>query len=163
DISRVASQVAHGALMGARGNSGVILSQIFRGFSTGVGDRVSVDCREMAHAFAEATTVAYKGVTKPTEGPILTVARAASYAALRQVGAQALEMPEEGWGFCTEFLIEAPAKPFEQVREELTAMGDSCVIVGDDTLVRVHIHTLDPGRLIAHATGYGALQKLKVE
>ncbi|MFN2464530.1 MAG: DAK2 domain-containing protein, partial [Candidatus Dormibacteria bacterium] len=53
--------------------------------------------------------------------------------------------------------------PFSAVREELTPMGNSAVIVGDDALVRVHIHTLDPGALIAHATGYGTLQKLKVE
>ncbi|MDQ6747173.1 MAG: DAK2 domain-containing protein, partial [Candidatus Dormibacteraeota bacterium] len=73
------------------------------------------------------------------------------------------ESPEEGWGFCTEFLIEKPHKPFDAVREALTPMGNSAVIVGDDQLVRVHIHTLDPGALIAHATGYGMLQKLKVE
>ena len=62
-----------------------------------------------------------------------------------KVGAHALETPDEGWGFCTEFLIEAPTKPFEELRDELTPLGNSAVIVGDDTLVRVHIHTLDPG------------------
>ncbi|MHB8508753.1 MAG: DAK2 domain-containing protein [Candidatus Dormibacteria bacterium] len=245
DISRVAQQVAHGALMGARGNSGVILSQVLRGFAQGVKDFVSVDTRQMAHAFEEATTVAYKGVTKPTEGTILTVARAISTEALKRAeetddiaqlihhvvgaaqravdetpsqlavlreagvvdaggyglmvilegflktmrpagvitetdrpamaeptpmaapvlsGAHALEAPEEGWGFCTEFLIAAPTKPFEAVRSELTPMGNSAVIVGDDDLVRVHIHTFDPGALIAHAaSSYGTLQKLKVE
>jgi uncharacterized protein len=242
DLSQVAGTVAHGALMGARGNSGVILSQVLRGFSQGVGDKASVDCKELAHAFAEATTVAYKGVSKPTEGTILTVARKVSEAALvkaeetediaeliqsavsaaqravddtpsqlavlreagvvdaggyglmvilegflktvrgqeipttsraaraaaaerepARVGPHALESPEEGWGFCTEFLIEGPSKPFEEVRMELTPMGNSAVIVGDDSLIRVHIHTLDPGGLIAHATTYGQLQKLKVE
>ena len=241
DLSQVAGTVAHGALMGARGNSGVILSQILRGFSQGVGENASVDCKELAHAFDEATAVAYKGVTKPTEGTILTVARKVSEAALAKaeetediaeliqtavsaaqravdetpsqlavlreagvvdaggyglmvilegflktvkgqeipttvpkdevvvqlqpakVGAHALETPEEGWGFCTEFLIEAPRKSFEEVRSELVEMGNSAVIVGDDQLVRVHIHTLDPGSLIAHATSYGSLQKLKVE
>ncbi|GAC1333620.1 MAG: DAK2 domain-containing protein [Candidatus Dormibacteria bacterium] len=244
DLSLVTSRVAHGALMGARGNSGVILSQVLRGFSQGVGDSTTVDCAQLAHAFKEATSVAYRGVTKPTEGTILTVARKVSEAAaaraetivdvaellqvvvsaaqravdetpsqlavLREagvvdaggyglmvilegflkvvkgqeipgmvaalgagkdsaaaqpakVGAHALDIPEEGWGFCTEFLIDSPRKPFAAVREELTPMGNSAVIVGDDALVRVHIHTLDPGALIAHATGYGTLQKLKVE
>jgi len=242
DLSQVAGTVAHGALMGARGNSGVILSQVLRGFSQGVGENASVDCKGLAHAFAEATAVAYKGVTKPTEGTILTVARKVSEAAaakaeetediaeliqsgvsaaqravddtpsqlavLREagvvdaggyglmvilegflktvkgqeipttskaarapaperqpakVGAHALETPEEGWGFCTEFLIGGPSKPFVEVRRELTPMGNSAVIVGDDSLIRVHIHTLDPGGLIAHATAYGTLQKLKVE
>lgn len=242
DLSQVAGTVAHGALMGARGNSGVILSQVLRGFSQGVGENASVDCKGLAHAFAEATAVAYKGVTKPTEGTILTVARKVSeataakaketediaeliqsgvsaaqravddtpsqLAVLREagvvdaggyglmvilegflktvkgqeipttskaarapaperqpakVGAHALETPEEGWGFCTEFLIGGPSKPFVEVRRELTPMGNSAVIVGDDSLIRVHIHTLDPGGLIAHATAYGTLQKLKVE
>ena len=242
DLSQVAATVAHGALMGARGNSGVILSQVLRGFSQGVGENASVDCKELAHAFAEATAVAYKGVTKPTEGTILTVARKVSEAALAKaeetediaeliqsvvsaaqravddtpsqlavlreagvvdaggyglmvilegflktvkgqeipttskaarapaperqpakVGAHALETPEEGWGFCTEFLIQEPSKPFDEVRRELTPMGNSAAIVGDDALIRVHIHTLDPGGLIAQATAYGTLQKLKVE
>ena len=240
DLSRVAQMVAHGALMGARGNSGVILSQVLRGFAQGVADRVSVDCHQLAQAFTEATSVAYRGVTKPTEGTILTVARAASTAAVkaaeetedvgevmqrvvvaaqravdetpsqlavlreagvvdaggyglmvildgflrtfkgqettgpraavavpadlpRKVGAHALELPEEGWGFCTEFLIDAPVVAFDEVRNALTGMGESAVIVGDDTLVRVHIHTHDPGALIAHATQYGPLLKLKVE
>ncbi|MFN2464879.1 MAG: DAK2 domain-containing protein [Candidatus Dormibacteria bacterium] len=240
DLSVVTGRVAHGALMGARGNSGVILSQVLRGFSQGIGDATSVDTRQLARGFEEATAVAYRGVTKPTEGTILTVARKVSEAAVARaadtddvaelvqavvnaaqravdetpsqlavlreagvvdaggyglmvilegflktvkgqeipgaaapgvaaapadtrVGAYALETPEEGWGFCTEFLIEAPAKPFTVVRDELTPMGNSAVIVGDDEIVRVHIHTLDPGALIASATAYGMLQKLKVE
>jgi DAK2 domain fusion protein YloV len=245
NLGDVTGKVAHGALMGARGNSGVILSQVLRGFSQGVVGKASVDCKELAQAFEEATRVAYKGVTKPTEGTILTVARAVSEAAVAKaaetediteliqtvvsaaqravdetpsqlavlreagvvdaggyglmvilegflrtvkggdakvmserrpsgaataakvtpakVGAHALETPDEGWGFCTEFLIEAPTKPFEELRDELTPLGNSAVIVGDDTLVRVHIHTLDPGSLITHATTYGTLQKLKVE
>ena len=247
DLSLVTSRVAHGALMGARGNSGVILSQVLRGFSQGVGDATSVDSEQLAKGFEEATSVAYRGVTKPTEGTILTVARKVSEAArarasstsdiaemmeivvnaaqravdetpsqlavLREAGvvdaggyglmiilegflktvkgqripgsvpvaagaaapgdsaapsaprtgAYALEAPEEGWGFCTEFLIDSPKKTFEQVRAELTPLGNSAVIVGDDQLVRVHIHTLDPGSLIARATAYGTLQKLKVE
>src|SRR2546428_4687022 len=83
-VESVMAAAAHGALMGARGNSGVILSQILRGFAQGVGDSVSVDSKQLARAFEEATTVAYKGVTKPTEGTILTVARAVSTAAKRK-------------------------------------------------------------------------------
>ena len=247
DLSLVSSRVAHGALMGARGNSGVILSQVLRGFSQGIGDATSVDSEQLAKGFEEATSVAYRGVTKPTEGTILTVARKVSEAArakasstsdiaemmeivvnaaqravdetpsqlavLREagvvdaggyglmiilegflktvkgqripgsvpaaagaaaatgvaapaaprIGAYALETPDEGWGFCTEFMIDSPKKTFETVRDELTPLGNSAVIVGDDKLVRVHIHTLDPGSLIARATAYGTLQKLKVE
>jgi uncharacterized protein len=247
DLSLVSSRVAHGALMGARGNSGVILSQVLRGFSQGIGDATSVDSEQLAKGFEEATSVAYRGVTKPTEGTILTVARKVSEAArarasstsdiaemmeivvnaaqravdetpsqlavLREagvvdaggyglmiilegflktvkgqripgsvpaaagaaaatgvaapaaprIGAYALETPDEGWGFCTEFMIDSPKETFETVRDELTPLGNSAVIVGDDKLVRVHIHTLDPGSLIARATAYGTLQKLKVE
>lgn len=243
DLSLVAGRVAHGALMGARGNSGVILSQILRGLSQGIGDATSVDTRQLARGFAEATSVAYRGVTKPTEGTILTVARRVSEAAVAKakdtddiaeliqvvvsasqravdetpsqlavlreagvvdaggyglmvilegflktvkgqeipgsvpamggtaatareaprVGAYAIDTPEEGWGFCTEFLIADPTEPFSAVREELNLLGTSAVIVGDDSLVRVHIHTLDPGTLIARAAAYGTLQKLKVE
>ena len=82
NLGDVTGKVAHGALMGARGNSGVILSQVLRGFSQGVMGKASVDCKELAQAFEEATRVAYKGVTKPTEGTILTVARAVSEAAV---------------------------------------------------------------------------------
>ena len=82
DLSKVARRAAHGALMGARGNSGVILSQIFRGFAVGVGTRASVDAAQLAAAFREGSTVAYRAVIKPTEGTMLTVAREASAAAV---------------------------------------------------------------------------------
>jgi dihydroxyacetone kinase-like predicted kinase len=83
-LSTVARQAAHGALMGARGNSGVILSQVFRGFAAGVGSRDAVDARGLAEAFAQAAAVAYRGHPKPIEGTMLTVARAAAEAAGRR-------------------------------------------------------------------------------
>src|SRR5256884_9800915 len=78
DLSRMAKQASHGALMGARGNSGVILSQIFRGFSVGIGSDASVDARGLARAFREGADVAYRAVIRPTEGTMLTVAREAA-------------------------------------------------------------------------------------
>src|SRR5258708_32741638 len=78
DLSRTAKRAAHGALMGARGNSGVILSQILRGFSVGVGSRAAVDALGLARAFREGADVAYRAVIRPTEGTMLTVARDAA-------------------------------------------------------------------------------------
>lgn len=83
DLSRVAKQTAHGALMGARGNSGVILSQILRGFAAGVGPKKEIDARGMAEGLREGAAVAYRAVIKPTEGTLLTVAREAAAGALR--------------------------------------------------------------------------------
>src|SRR3982074_658046 len=78
DLSRTARRAAHGALMGARGNSGVILSQILRGFCVGIGTSARVDARGLARAFREGADVAYRAVIKPTEGTMLTVAREAA-------------------------------------------------------------------------------------
>ena len=75
DLSLMAKRASHGALMGARGNSGVILSQIFRGFSVGIGTSPAVDARGLAHAFSVGADVAYRAVIKPTEGTMLSVAR----------------------------------------------------------------------------------------
>ena len=77
-ISAVAKDFARGLMLGGRGNSGVILSQIFRGFSVGLGDKTEVDAVELAQAFVSAKEVAYKAVIKPVEGTILTVIREAS-------------------------------------------------------------------------------------
>ena len=78
DLSRMAKRASHGALMGARGNSGVILSQILRGFCVGIGSRAAVDAPGLARAFREGADVAYRAVIKPTEGTMLTVAREAA-------------------------------------------------------------------------------------
>ena len=266
---------AHGSLMGARGNSGVILSQIFRGFAQGVGDRERLDAGAVAECLSEGARVAYKAVMKPTEGTILTVVREAAEAAQRAAagsfdirtvldetvreahtavdrtidqlavlrdagvvdaggfglavilegltraveeadgavprprllaerrsgeprvrrpeeaaagapdessiqpevrppvavrtgtgrrrGAAAVARREEGWGYCTEFMITGPGLDVEALREELGALGEFGLVVGDGDLVRVHIHTGDPAALIGVAAQRGGLSNLKVE
>jgi len=258
-VDSVFAAAAHGSLMGARGNSGVILSQILRGFAQGVSGKRTLDVHSVAHAFREASNVAYRAVMKPTEGTILTVIREAAEAAeaaagetddiraqlarvvkeshaavertidqldvLRDAGvvdaggfglavafegfshavdesdalpvgvtamrrsteprvrspslapaggvdtsaaaqrrgAAAVAARDEGWGYCTEFIINGPGLDLEAVRDELSALGDSVLIVGDSETIRVHIHTEDPASLIAAASRRGSLTKLKVE
>jgi DAK2 domain fusion protein YloV len=254
----VLAAAAHGSLMGARGNSGVILSQILRGFAQGAAQRTNLDAGGVALAITEASAVAYRAVMKPTEGTILTVVRDAAAAAaaaaettddirvilervvteahaaverttdqlqvlrdanvvdaggfglavilegfaravgdtqpatptpavLRRSGEPALRLPpnpgdleatgsavprrgaaavaprEQGWGYCTEFLLNGPGLDVEAIRAELGALGESALVVGDPDLVRVHIHTGDPAGLIAVASSRGRMSKLKVE
>jgi hypothetical protein len=257
--SAVLAAAAHGSLMGARGNSGVILSQILRGLAQGMAGHARLDAAAWAEGFREARTVAYKAVMKPTEGTILTVVREAAEAAgkaaeesadiiavleqavrashaavertteqlqvLRDAGvvdaggfgfavileglsraiadpqaaqspevalrrrsgegrvqlpfseeasepakrpaarrgAAAVAMKEEGWGYCTEFLIHGPGLDVDTLRDELGALGESALVVGDPELVRVHIHTGEPAPLIALASRRGRLSKLKVD
>ncbi len=235
EVSKIAKLASHGSLMGARGNSGVILSQIFRGFARAVEGKSSLTPRELADAFEEAANAAYRAVNKPTEGTILTVAREAGRAAaaaasevdvtvlgviaaaaggaraavvktpsqlqiLRDAGvvdaggfglqiilegmlktfeqaetfhidmvapkpkaAQvALDLPEGGWGYCTEFLIEGAALDVDVIRGEIEALGNSVLVVGEPELVKVHVHTDDPTRVITLAGGFGKLLKLNV-
>ncbi len=237
EVGKIARITAHGALMGARGNSGVILSQIFRGFGNAVQNKTELKPSELANAFEEAANAAYRAVIKPTEGTILTVAREAGRAAtaaaqdpnataasvikaaaqgakaavektpsqlqiLREAGvvdaggyglqimiegmlksveeagvdldkivpsaklpaaAQvSMELPEEGWGYCTEFLIEGKDLDVERIRKEIAALGNSVLVVGEPELVKVHVHTDDPSRVIALASGHGSLLKLNV-
>ena len=254
----VLAAAAHGSLMGARGNSGVILSQILRGFAQGAAQRSSLDASGVALSITEASAVAYRAVMKPTEGTILTVVRDAAAAAataaattddirvvlervvteahaaverttdqlqvlrdanvvdaggfglavilegfaravgdteptapapamLRRSGEPALRLPpkpgdmeatgsavarrgaaavaprEQGWGYCTEFLLIGPGLDVDAIRAELSALGESALVVGDPDLVRVHIHTGDPAGLIAAASSRGRMSKLKVE
>jgi DAK2 domain fusion protein YloV len=254
----VLAAAAHGSLMGARGNSGVILSQILRGFAQGSSQRPRLDAGGVALAMTEASAVAYRAVMKPTEGTILTVVRDAASAAaaastttddirvvldrvvteahaaverttdqlqvlreanvvdaggfglavilegfaravgdtlaaapapalIRRSGEPALRLPpnpgdleatgsamprrgaaavaprEQGWGYCTEFLISGPGLDVDSIRSELSALGESALVVGDPDLVRVHIHTGDPAGLIAAASSRGRMSKLKVE
>ncbi|MDQ6847314.1 MAG: DAK2 domain-containing protein [Candidatus Dormibacteraeota bacterium] len=253
----VLGAAAHGSLMGARGNSGVILSQVLRGLAQGVESQSRLDAAAWARGLREARTVAYKAVMKPTEGTILTVVKEAAEAAGRAAdessdiaavleqavrashaavertteqlqvlrdagvvdaggfgfavileglsraiadpmsaqspptgprrragedrvqlpfassdaaprpsvrrGAAAVEMKEEGWGYCTEFLIHGPGLDPEKLRDELGALGESALVVGDPELVRVHIHTGEPAPLITLASSRGRLSKLKVE
>ncbi len=234
-VSKIAKLASHGSLMGARGNSGVILSQIFRGFARAVEGKSSLTPRELAAAFEEAANAAYRAVNKPTEGTILTVAREAGRAAtaaatspdasvpgviaaaaagardavlktpsqlqiLREAGvvdaggfglqiilegmlktveesalafstnqpvkaqpAQvALDLPEGGWGYCTEFLIEGSGLDVDVIRNQIEALGNSVLVVGEPELVKVHVHTDDPTRVITLAGGYGKVLKLNV-
>ena len=239
EVSKIAALAAHGSLMGARGNSGVILSQIFRGFAKHVQGKAELTPAELADAFEEAANAAYRAVIKPTEGTILTVAREAGKAAkaaaadsnarvetvvraaaraaktatdntptqlaiLREAGVvdaggfglqvifegflktveesestaaaarpaargkavpaqRNLELPEEGWGYCTEFLIEGRGMSVEEIRETIAAMGNSALVVGDEDLIRVHVHTNEPTRVLAYASGVGTLARTKVD
>ena len=257
-VESVMAAAAHGSLMGARGNSGVILSQIFRGLAQGLTGSAEVDAAGLARALTEASTVAYRAVMKPTEGTILTVVREAAESAVaaaeesddlravlnrvvqdahvavdrtidqlsvlreagvvdaggfglaviiegfsqavnetraagtpaappRRVGEPAVRVPgrpvapeqavtsgrrrgaaavaekEEGWGYCTEFLISGKSLDVDAIRAELAGLGESALVVGDHDLVRVHIHTMDPAALIGAASQRGRLSKLKVE
>jgi uncharacterized protein len=237
EISKIAALAAHGSLMGARGNSGVILSQIFRGFAKHVQGRAALTPSELADALEEAANAAYRAVIKPTEGTILTVAREAGRAAknaaqqpdanvntviraasraaktatdktptqlaiLREAGVvdaggfglqvilegflktveeseadapppvaagkgapaqRSLELPEEGWGYCTEFLIEGKGMKVEEIRDTIAAMGNSALVVGDEDLIRVHVHTNEPTEVLAYASGVGNLSRTKVD
>src|SRR5207245_581249 len=238
EVSKIAKLASHGSLMGARGNSGVILSQIFRGFARAVEGKRSLTPRELAAAFEEAANAAYRAVNKPTEGTILTVAREAGRAAttaagdveasvpgviaaaaagaraavlktpsqlqiLRDAGvvdaggfglqlilegmlktveesdpafaalagvkkpvtpaAQiSLDLPEGGWGYCTEFLIEGNNLDTDLIRGQIESLGNSVLVVGEPELVKVHVHTDDPTSVINLANGYGKLLKLSV-
>jgi DAK2 domain fusion protein YloV len=235
EVSKIAKLASHGSLMGARGNSGVILSQIFRGFARAVEGKSALTPRELAAAFEEAANAAYRAVNKPTEGTILTVAREAGRAAtaaaaspeasvadviaaaasgardavlktpsqlqiLREAGvvdaggfglqvilegmlktveesafavsahtatkapaAQvALDLPEGGWGYCTEFLIEGNGLDTEVIRDQIEALGNSVLVVGEPELVKVHVHTDDPTRVITLAGGHGKVLRLNV-
>src|ERR1700674_4413109 len=239
EVSKIAKLASHGSLMGARGNSGVILSQIFRGFARAVEGKSSLNPAELAAALEEAANAAYRAVNKPTEGTILTVAREAGRSAsaaasspgatvpsviaaaaagaraavlktpsqlqiLRDAGVVdaggfglqiilegmlktleeldssieelagsrpvaptaasqvAVALPEEGWGYCTEFLIEGSHLDLDRIKAQIEALGNSVLVVGEPVLVKVHGHTDDPTRVITLAGGYGKLLKLNV-
>jgi DAK2 domain fusion protein YloV len=231
----VAQAMAKGSLMGARGNSGVILSQILRGLASGLGDKDSFSGRELAAALLESTSWAYKGMSKPVEGTILTVIREAAVAAqatstsrngdlvsimeavvdearasvartpallpvLRQAGVvdaggQGLYVLFEGvlrylrgeieeaeiapveaaasvraepageatYGYCTEFLLRGGELDPDAIRDKLNAMGESVLVVGDETTVRVHLHTFDPGAALSYVAPLGTMHQVKVE
>jgi DAK2 domain fusion protein YloV len=234
EVSKIARIAGHGSLMGARGNSGVILSQIFRGFANAVQGKAELSPQDLANAFEQAANQAYRAVMKPTEGTILTVAREAGRAAMaaaQEPGASvsgvmraaaagakaavertpsqlkilhdagvvdaggyglqimlegmlrsveevevelgrsapagpaaqaAIELPEEGWGYCTEFLVHGQGLDEERIRAEIAELGNSVLAVGGPDLVRVHVHTDDPSSVISLARGYGRVDRLRV-
>lgn len=237
----VAAMIAYGALMGARGNSGVILSQIFRGFASAVADRVDIDGNDIARALDGARAMAYKAVMRPVEGTMLSVIRAAAdHAAgaatqtaslatvlgaalagasealaktpeqleiLRQAGVvdaggqgvvyildglhrfslgtatiDATDRPAAGigaemtflddvaathgenpFGYCTNFMVFGEDIDFERSRLDIAALGESAVVVGDDTVLKVHIHTENPGSVLEYALKLGYLDQIKID
>lgn len=239
-LSDVAKAFSRGLLMGARGNSGVITSQIFRGFYQSIEGQELIDTKEVAEAFENGARVAYKAIMKPVEGTILTVIREASWycnhdfeqspfdldtyfdklcayskesldhtpdylPVLKEVGVvdsggagllkifegfkayieghpiefeekkeeaevnPALLLENEEFGYCTEFIVrldENYIKKFDEkiLKQKLTDMGgESLVVVKDDDLVKVHVHTLKPGDALNIGQRYGEFIKLKIE
>src|SRR6202163_50933 len=122
DLSLMAKRASHGALMGARGNSGVILSQIFRGFSVGIGTSRAIDARGLAHAFSVGADVAYRAVIKPTEGTMLSVAREAAKGAEAKA-ATSTDLTEVVRAAC-----EAAAAAVERTPEQLPILKQAGVI-----------------------------------
>lgn len=238
-VCDIAKALSKGLLMGARGNSGVITSQIFRGIFQSVEDLEEVNALQLANAFVNGSRVAYKAVMRPVEGTILTVIREASdytllYAVdkdnltctdvmqklvfeakeslqrtpdllpvLKEVGVvdsggyglvtilegflSALQgtmiekdenavqtnvvgadMESDEFGYCTEFIIRIDPnvqKTFKEskLRDKLSEMGDSLVVVQDEEIVKVHVHTLRPGDVLNIGQRYGEFVKLKIE
>lgn len=234
-IGETSKKLAKGALMGARGNSGVILSQILRGISKGLEGKTSVDSVEFANAFVEGSNAAYKAVMKPTEGTILSVIRAASEAAVKSkktdvvellseivveskvmldktpdllpalkkakvvdsggmglyiilqgmydalkdgikaeikdisakastgASAEAIEDIDIKFGYCTEFIILGDASKAKAFQDEIEPLGDSMIVVGYDDVIKVHIHTNDPGLVLSKAVAVGELSKIKID
>lgn len=252
-VGEAAGIFAKGLLMGARGNSGVITSQLFRGFSQSVKDKDELDGAALAAAFQSGVEVAYKAVMKPVEGTILTVSRGAAIGAkkkaestndavevmraalegaktalaktpdmlpvLKEVGVvdsggQGLVFIYEGFlsaltgeysasedfmatpanmseminaehhksvaghvatedikfGYCTEIMVALKQGPtyvkdfdYDEFRNYLNNLGDSLLVVNDDEIVKVHVHTEDPGLVIQEGLKYGSLVKVKVD
>ncbi|KGK88467.1 DAK2 domain-containing protein [Clostridium sp. HMP27] len=236
DIGKIARILAKGALMGARGNSGVILSQILRGLSKGLEGKVEITAKELAEGIMEGSKSAYKAVMRPTEGTILTVIRAAGEAAIRSTETDITKLMEEvcshsedvlaktpemlpvlkqakvvdaggagllvifkgmlevlkddiefveiinetvkenkasvqktlstediKYGYCTEFFILSEKVNIDKFKEELEPLGDSMIVVGGEGLVKVHIHTNDPGLILSKAVSLGELSKIKID
>lgn len=238
----IAKTFSRGLLMGARGNSGVITSQIFRGFSSVLEGVEEIDSLLLAQAFKAGSDTAYKAVMRPVEGTILTVIRESSNVLSRKVkegmpiertleillkeanaslnrtpellpilkevgvvdsggtglvriiegmylasigqevsrddknvsagaiaSAAASAMEEEEFGYCTEFIMslgpDSVKKIFNQSRftNWLNSHGTSLVVVKDDDIVKVHVHTLTPGEILNYAQQYGEFLKLKIE
>jgi uncharacterized protein len=250
-IGKVAASLSKGLLMGARGNSGVILSQLFRGFSKAIEQKASINSRELAKAFDAGVKTAYKAVMKPVEGTILTVAKDAANKALQisetetdivklmeevvkeakaslqrtpellpvlkevgvvDSGGQGLVLVYEGFlsvlkgeelpqipldtpsmeelvkaehhksvqsfmnteditfGYCTEFMVKFESEklkqhPFseEDFRQQLSEIGDSLLVISDEEIVKVHVHTEQPGEALTYGQRYGSLINIKIE
>ncbi len=241
NMALLAKAISSGSLRGARGNSGVILSQLFRGFTKGISKHEELDIVILSDALQKAVETAYKAVMKPKEGTILTVAKGGADKALELIGETddltvfldkvikhseyvlsqtpemlpvlkqagvvdsggqglvtvlkgaydalmgkeidySIESAETGsgvvkiseqaeqdikFGYCTEFIIVLN-QTFEEKDELnfksfLESIGDSIVVVADDEITKVHVHTNDPGLAIQQALTYGSLSKIKID
>lgn len=237
-LHSVADAAAMGALMGARGNSGVILSQILRGISKHLKNKEVADTKDFALALKEGVSTAYRAVMKPTEGTILTVAREAGEKAvdiakteedfsnfmkrvydqsiitlnktpellpvLKQAGVvdaggkglaliylgmykaikgeavvlehevqeqqntyrpntMEIETGDIKFGYCTEFFIKTSNADPDVFKEKIIQYGDSLVVVGTESLIKVHIHTNNPGTVLDEAVKLGELSKIKID
>ena len=244
-MEELCKAISSGSLRGARGNSGVILSQLLRGFTRTIKDYQELDTQILARALQKATETAYKAVMKPKEGTILTVARGISEKAellapnttdildffgqlleegdavlartpellpvLKQAGVvdsggqglmevlkgamdgllgkevdyasltgdvssysrgqgasdEGLETADIRFGYCTEFIINLE-KEFGQeeelcLKEFLESIGDSIVCVADDDLIKIHVHTNDPGKALQKGLEIGSLSRIKID
>ncbi|TWT07483.1 DAK2 domain-containing protein [Planococcus sp. CPCC 101016] len=246
-IGKTASALSKGLLMGARGNSGVILSQLFRGFGKYIASESELTALKFAEALQHGVETAYKAVMKPVEGTILTVAKDAAakgmevskteediivwfeavvteakaslertpdlLPVLKEVGVvdsggQGLvyvyegflaslkgeELPEKHahnsmtdlvsaehhkniasfmdtaeieFGYCTEFMVkfEKGKKEFNEAlfRSDLSEYGDSLLVIADDEIAKIHIHSEEPGKVLTYGQDYGSLISMKIE
>ncbi|WP_055667860.1 DAK2 domain-containing protein [Desnuesiella massiliensis] len=234
-IGDVAKKLAKGALMGARGNSGVILSQILRGISKGLENKEEVDASEFAEALLEGSKAAYKAVMRPIEGTILTIIRTAGESAVKSnqsdinklmeevclhskdalnktpemlpvlksakvvdsggmglliilngmyealkdgIEAKVIQFGNEAvnksaannlvdhdikFGYCTEFIVLGDVSRTEAFKKDIEALGDSMIVVGYEDVIKVHIHTNDPGAVLSKAVALGELSKIKID
>ncbi|TSA54489.1 MAG: DAK2 domain-containing protein [Dehalococcoidia bacterium] len=242
-VGVMAKAMSHGALLGARGNSGVILAQIFRGMAKGFDGKAQFNGTEWAAALVQAAKTAREGLSNPVEGTILTVIGDAAgsgrqfaekhpddlvaiidetvkearesvartpyllpvlmEAGVVDAGGQGLyilldgalrylkgELEElqfrkpqmvsanitatrnvnlvsseedEAYGYCTNFLLEGTDLDPEKIRRKLEDRGQSLVVAGDETAVRVHIHSFDPGGILAYATSLGTLHQIQIQ
>jgi len=233
-IGKVSKGIAMGSLMGARGNSGVILSQVFRGMAKELENKDRIDARGLAAALQAGSDAAYKAVMKPVEGTILTivreVARAAAAASkktddivevmqaalesgnrmlertpqmlpvLKEAGVvdsggqgflylfegmmkalssdefaaaelqPAVQLPSDAetepesleYQYCTETLIRGFRLDIDRIKEELEPLGDSLLVVGEQDMVKVHIHSNHPGKVLEVCLGWGTLHDIKI-
>lgn len=242
-VGTAAQTAASAMLRGARGNSGVITSLLFRGFSKALKEKTDAGCADITAAFQSGVAAAYKAVMKPTEGTILTVARVAAEKAAEYTGDDMLALwdiilaaakdalahtpdqlpvlkkagvvdaggqgfcvildgmysviagngiipceeapapkkkstvnvgkgvytaelnPDITNGYCTEFIVnkDKNSPSAEKLRAFLESVGDSVVVVDDDEIIKAHVHTEDPGKVLSHALGYGYLTNMKIE
>ncbi len=240
EAGKIAAKLAHGALMGARGNSGVILSQLLRGFARALDGKRTFSPSDVAIALQEGSATAYRAVVKPVEGTVLTVSRIAGdhaiqaaadrpdfqhvlgnvvsaariavketrnqLPALTQAGVvdaggqgylyliegalrhlqghrdraagshfeavatraaapghASLRYHESAFGYCTEFIILGSGLSEWSLRTELEPIGDSLLVVGDGSILRIHVHTDDPGRVLTAGARLGRIRQVKVQ